>query len=396
MRVYKLTYASDENGDMEWAVVIPALQTDEAYRELKGVVANSIWSGQPPRLSEGWRPPGFRVFTDRVRNKHEVADLSTPSPFGDFLMVSQRAVAVLGEALRRDGELLPLDTAVPPSYYLFNVTRLVDALDMENTLVDSWLDEPEGLFHEPAVFAFHPERLQGVGIFVMKPLGLKYYCTDAFKAQVEASGLRSTLHFLLVWDSENPDFVDERYKGWDCGDYHKRWQRAKHDLLVKKGLAEPPPPPKLPPRPAPTVEPFDPETTASKDAILENSLALLQQYRPGLDPGDEPQRLVEAAYQVLDELRRASLDTEAMMDRAVELGLLWGEQACRAYGWRWAMVDGGHAVVAPDNSAYVEPVTYAYGLLFRPEEENTFLLLFNLLGSPKKMPRQPGGMVQLG
>ncbi|MFC6921128.1 hypothetical protein, partial [Meiothermus taiwanensis] len=76
-------------------------------------------------------------------------------------------------------------------------------------------------------------------IFAMPEHALDgYFITDALKERIEAAGLRSNLQPLLVWDSQDPEYFDERYRHNPA-----QWQRFRQMLLVQQGLAEPPPPP---------------------------------------------------------------------------------------------------------------------------------------------------------
>jgi hypothetical protein len=105
-----------------------------------------------------------------------------------------------------------------------------------------------------------------------------------------------------------------------------------------------------------------------------------------LKPGAAVMRVQKAMRDVVDavNLGKKKLPKKTQEDFGIELGCLWGQTVCDALGWEWCMatVDGYTAlVVASRNRSHVVPVLQfmCTQVEKRPPEENTSLLLFNML-----------------
>ena len=99
--------------------------------------------------------------------------------------------------------------------------------------------------------------------------------------------------------------------------------------------------------------------------------------------------------------RKLSRRTRAEL--AVTLGCLWGHTACRAARWRWRMSllrDQPVLTIASPNSSHVVfPAQFILAQFAkRPPEENTSLLLFNMLvaGGKTLPPAEAGAYLRLG
>jgi hypothetical protein len=164
-------------------------------------------------------------------------------------LFSQRAKNLIGEHLVNDGEFLPLDMTgllletyqaykgwgvaaapgegrnpirfrdvphtsfkhpIPDGYYWFRVMRYVEgALRLENAM--GFAHDPEWVSYLEK-YDFHPEKLEGVYLFnISKPTHPGTFATGAFVDLVRKHDLKG-LEFQLIWDSEDPDYVDERFK----------------------------------------------------------------------------------------------------------------------------------------------------------------------------------------
>ncbi len=112
-------------------------------------------------------------------------------------MFNRKAVNVLAEFLKPNGELLPI-ICEGEEYFLFNTTRLVDALDEENSEVDRF---DEGRIMGIDRYAFFKDKLVGETVFKLPqcPIGW-VYATDPFVHRVLETGLRG-FRFPLVWSS---------------------------------------------------------------------------------------------------------------------------------------------------------------------------------------------------
>jgi hypothetical protein len=122
----------------------------------------------------------------------------TPGLSSHIPVFSPRAVEILADLLKDSGELLPI-TCEGEDYFLFNVTRLVDALDEDASELERFDD---GGILRIARYGFKEDLLIGVNIFKLPQKPLSYpYVTDAFVHRVEDSAL-SGFEFRLVWSSD--------------------------------------------------------------------------------------------------------------------------------------------------------------------------------------------------
>lgn len=129
-------------------------------------------------LAGSWKP--MEVYWDTDRGTRERCDFSTLIGVPVF---SERAVEALGDLLEGRGELLALEVAEGDRQFLFNVTRLSDALDEQRSEIDYFDD---GTVLAIDHYEFAPERLAGETIFKLAadPLGYEYV-TDGFRDRVQ-------------------------------------------------------------------------------------------------------------------------------------------------------------------------------------------------------------------
>ena len=126
-----------------------------------------------------------------------------PSDFPSLIpfipVFSQRAVDALRELLESHGELLSADclNCTHTGYLIFNVTRVVDALDMERSEFQRF--QSSGRIMQIIHHEFNGHRLQGVHIFKVPQLHRSdVYVTDTFVRRVQDAGL-SGFTFRPVW-----------------------------------------------------------------------------------------------------------------------------------------------------------------------------------------------------
>jgi hypothetical protein len=105
-----------------------------------------------------------------------------------------------------------------------------------------------------------------------------------------------------------------------------------------------------------------------------------------LKPSASATHVQEAMRDAIDAvtLGKKKLPMKAREGFAFDLGCLWGQIVCDALGWQWcvATVDGDEFIgVAPANRSHIVPVLnfICTQIEKRPPEENTSLLLFNML-----------------
>jgi hypothetical protein len=212
MNVYLLKKERDARGSRCYQGV---LEADKENRERMEKYESNYDLFQGGKIGDAWQP--VHVIIDRSR-----VDEWTPlPPSGDFPrfegagiepVFSRRALDALGDLLQENGEILPL-SCDEGEYYLFNTTRIVDAIDVEHTefkpysevdpdmaLLDDDPDSPT-ITH----FAFHPEIVKSLTIF---KISNKYnkatpMVTDKFVQRVQEAGLEG-FEFELIWSSTAP------------------------------------------------------------------------------------------------------------------------------------------------------------------------------------------------
>lgn len=155
--------------------------------------------------------PGFgRSETNRLWTPTSLAKVWQPievvgrvSVFQDFPGIdmvfpafSRRACDVLGDLIEPNGELLPLVSDVG-EYYFYNITKVVDILDVENSICD-FLFKKRGTTKPIEYFAFHKKELNGLSIFRLMDLPIETFVTDEFVERVHSHGLNG-FHFTKVW-----------------------------------------------------------------------------------------------------------------------------------------------------------------------------------------------------
>lgn len=113
---------------------------------------------------------------------------------------SKRAVQALAPYLTTNVELLPLQHPTW-NFYAVNVTRLIDGLDYEHSVIE-YLEEHPTVIKNVSRFAFKKDVILDYPIFkIPEYKRLRVFVTDAFKEAVEANGLKG-FEFRLLWDSE--------------------------------------------------------------------------------------------------------------------------------------------------------------------------------------------------
>ncbi len=130
---------------------------EEDWNRLEGL------DGSP--LGDEWSPVVVQISPEH-RDR-------PPSDFPNFQGVasacvfSARAVEALGDLLEGRGELLPLE-ADGSKYFLFNITRLTDALDEEAT--EFRVFKSSGRVMKVKRYAFDSDRLASETIFKLAQL----------------------------------------------------------------------------------------------------------------------------------------------------------------------------------------------------------------------------------
>ena len=119
----------------------------------------------------------------------------TPAYDPTIPVFNRRAVNTLADLLEPNGQLFSF-MCQDEEYFLFNTTRLVDALDEDNCDLERFDD---GRIMDIDRYAFFMEKLRGETLFKLRqdPLG-SVYVIDPFVQRVLETGLRG-FRFPLVW-----------------------------------------------------------------------------------------------------------------------------------------------------------------------------------------------------
>jgi hypothetical protein len=154
---------------------------------------NRRFNGAP--LKKTWTSQYMFRFArnPRILIKGDTPGLSTHIP-----VFSSRAVTAVMDLLQDSGELLPI--VCDDEYYsIFNVTRVVDALDEPKSKLRLFSD---GKIMDIDRHAFFPEKLKGIHIFkIPQSVLMDVFITDTFVDIVKTAGLKG-FEFRPVWSSK--------------------------------------------------------------------------------------------------------------------------------------------------------------------------------------------------
>jgi hypothetical protein len=131
-------------------------------------------------------------------------------PKGDFPWLvgvpvfSSRAIHALGDLLEGHGEILPT-TIEGEQYFLFNVTKVIDALDEANSEVIRYVGSAKVL--RIPRYIFSAEKLTGIVIFKI-PHFYRVFVTDSFVERVKSAGLKG-FWFPRLWSTDKTAAIDK-------------------------------------------------------------------------------------------------------------------------------------------------------------------------------------------
>lgn len=141
-----------------------------------------------PRLSKVWKPP---KVVGRVQPYQDFPGVDMILP-----AFSRRACDALRDFLEPNGELLPLESEVG-EYYYYNITTVVDALDIKKSKCKFWCDPPTTAVSID-YFAFHEKKLAGRSVFRIIERPIMTIVTDQFVKRVHEAGLNG-FQFNKIW-----------------------------------------------------------------------------------------------------------------------------------------------------------------------------------------------------
>ena len=143
-------------------------------------------------LKRNWSGQEKFAFIPRRLPKGDTPGLSTHIP-----VFNSKTVKVLADLLQSNGELLPI-TCDEEEYLVFNVNRVIDALDESNCEIKRFSD---GGIMDIVRYSFVEEKLIGIVIFKLpQDLLGSVYVTDPFVERVKAAKLKG-FKLPLIWSS---------------------------------------------------------------------------------------------------------------------------------------------------------------------------------------------------
>jgi len=151
-------------------------------------------------IAASWEP--LRMFWETENGAFAPSDFSRVP--GTGLIFSARALEALSDLLEGRGELLALEVADGSDYHLFNVTRVIDALDEERSELAYF---SSGRVMDVDRYEFRPEELEGETLFKLAQFPRsRLYVTDAFVERAERAQLTG-FDFGRLWDREASERV---------------------------------------------------------------------------------------------------------------------------------------------------------------------------------------------
>jgi len=150
--------------------------------------------------SRRWKQPSLQDSWMPLEVSGEVADYHDFPMLACMPVFSQRACSVLLDFLEPAGELLPLVSKTKMPYFFYNVTRIADVFDVENSECRFWCDPPtttSGIDY----FAFSQEKLDSLDIFRIPESPMLTIVSRRFVDRVLESGL-SGFRFTKLWPLE--------------------------------------------------------------------------------------------------------------------------------------------------------------------------------------------------
>ena len=149
-----------------------------------------LFNGTPKR--DTWEPLRVRRFVERrSRRPADFPDMA----LNDVLVMRTSAVTSLRDMLEAGGEILPLATDDDVPLFILNVTRVIDALDLEHS-VERFPDGRIAYLDAPA---FHADMVRDVDFFKLPTLRSNtIFLGERFVARVRTAKLVG-LDFEPVW-----------------------------------------------------------------------------------------------------------------------------------------------------------------------------------------------------
>jgi hypothetical protein len=213
MKVYKIEQACEisERG-VDWGkpqysalrLIHPVLKKfDQKYStEFFLEIHQTYYGGKS--VSENWNFPEIEEFSFQ---KLPFPDISRIAGNPLVHIFSGEAIKLIGDIIINDGEFLDFKNEGKLFYSWFHILRNLNVIKTGDSM--GFVNDPEYIPYLEK-YEFYADKLEGVYLFhIVNHPGT--FATGAFVDLVNKHDLKG-LMFHLIWDSENPDYIDERFK----------------------------------------------------------------------------------------------------------------------------------------------------------------------------------------
>jgi hypothetical protein len=150
------------------------------FNERDVIRLRDTFVGSP--MAASWQPLLVEILRDARHRNRPRSDFPA---FGGDPVFSKRAIEALRDLLEPNGEILPL-RCHEGTYFAYNVTRLVDALDEARSELERfssgrimWIERP----------VFFPVRIASEVIFKIPQSPNRTFVTDRFAQRIQEQGL---------------------------------------------------------------------------------------------------------------------------------------------------------------------------------------------------------------
>lgn len=334
----------------------------------------------PSLTSRDWTAPRFANIWVPRKLKETVNELNDFPRFYTVFGLSQRAVDSLFDLLEPNGELLPVEPrAGKIKYYAYNVTRVIDALDQQESIVERY--SPSAIpVSRVEHYEFKTDLLAGAAVFRIPDRIEDIYVTQEFVSRAQRDHLFG-LRFMKVWPLV-------RGTNWvKLGKANQRNVQS-HTVADKKvgdrQVSLAPSRSKSKQKASVSQASFRPLASGMERASLMQSR---RQYvgQLGINPANMSADKLQAW--ISDRLIELHYSTDNAVDKADKsfwLGVAWGEALIREFGWIWVMIRGSSGkettgVVSPDTKYGIAVFTYIDSIATGGNLDRTSQLLFNMI-----------------
>lgn len=268
----------------------------DLYRQMSDI---SGWN-QGKSIKDKWQPFSTILYPSPEKYQNTSEESANITLTNTLSSISEKFYQDFFEELVSQGEFLSAYSQ-DGTFYEYHFSKLADeVIDKENCAA-SWNNiTTKEYAHEIYCYHFHADKLTSInGIFIMYA-SPDILCTDTFKEKFARLGYQE-IDFEMIWDSENPDYHDERWG-------EEQWLRIKFSNLTfrqrqARGISEESILPLFENAEKPTLEPLSPEDIASIAEVTDNAYNLVKSLTGNDVRQAEPRVVVENLSACLTILR---------------------------------------------------------------------------------------------